>query len=123
MTPAAGDLFRVDAVVKHDRVYPTFSDRSLQLKRAVLDKLSLATSPNVAVVELPGGALRVDPLNEQATATPMTGKTTEFRLRGRDSARFRALIKITGADGWIEVKTESKFGGTASKRIAIKVAG
>lgn len=59
---------------------------------------------------------------DKVTVTPITGKTTEFRLRGRDSARFRALVRITGADGWIEVKTESKFGGTATKRIAIKVA-
>ena len=123
VTPATGDLFWVDARVKNDRVYPTFSDRALQLKRAVPDKLTIATSNNVSLVELPAGALRVDPLNEQATATPMTGKTADFRLRGRDSARFRALVKISGADGWVEVKTESKFGGVDTKRIAVKVSG
>jgi hypothetical protein len=123
VTPATGDLFWVDAVVKNDGVYPTFSDRSLQLKRAVRDKLSIATSANVALIDLPAGVLRVDPLNEQDTATPIAGKTAEFRLRGRDSAHFRALVRITGTDGWIEVKAESKFGGTATRRIAIKVAG
>jgi hypothetical protein len=48
----------VDAVVKNDRVHPTSSDRSLQLKRAVGDKLSIATSPNVAMVESPAAVPR-----------------------------------------------------------------
>ena len=25
----------------------------------------------------------------------------EFRLRGRDSIRYRALVKMTGAEGWL----------------------
>ncbi len=123
VTPATGDLFWVDATIRNDRLYPSFSDRALQLKRAVRDRLSLASSSNVTLVEVPAGALRLDPANDQAAATAVTGKTTEFRLRGRDSARFRALVKMTGASGWIDVKTESKFGGTDTKRIAIKLAG
>jgi hypothetical protein len=123
VTPATGDLFWVDAIMKNDRVYPTFSDQSLQLKRAVPDKLSISSSTNVSLVEVPAGVVRLDPLNEAASATAVTGKTTEFRLRGRDSARFRALVKMTGASGWVEIRTESKFGGTETKRIAIKVIG
>jgi hypothetical protein len=123
VTPATGDLFWVDAIVKNDRVYPTFSDQSLQLKRAVPDKLSISSSTNVSLVEVPAGVVRLDPLNEAAAAAAVTGKTTEFRLRGRDSARFRALVKMTGASGWVEIRTESKFGGTETKRIAIKVIG
>jgi len=104
-------------------MYPTFSDRSLQLKRAVKDKLALSTSANVSIVEVPAGVVRFDPLNDQSTATVLTGKTAEFRLRGRDSIRYRALVKMTGADGWVEVQTESKFGGTAARRVAIKMSG
>ncbi|HEX7484802.1 MAG TPA: M14 family metallopeptidase [Vicinamibacterales bacterium] len=123
VTPATGDLFWIDATVKNDRVYPTSSDRSLQLKRAVTDRLTLSFSPNVTFVEVPAGVVRLDPLNEQAAAAALTARTTEFRLRGRDSVRFRGLVRMTGADGWVEVKTESKFGGTDTRRIEIKVSG
>jgi hypothetical protein len=121
VTPATADLFWVDVTVQNDRVYPTFSDRSLQLRRAVKDRLTVSSSPNVTLVEVPAGALRVDPLNEQAVATALAGRTAEFRLRGRDSVRFRGLVRMTGTDGWVEVKALSTFGGTASKRVAIKV--
>jgi len=63
------------------------------------------------------------PANEQSVATVLTGKTTEFRLRRRDSVRFRALVKMTGQSGWLEVKTESTFGGTDTKRVTTKMSG
>jgi hypothetical protein len=65
----------------------------------VRDKLTVSTSANAAMVEVPAGVVRFDPLNDQSAATVLTGKTTEFRLRGRDSIRYRALVKMTGADG------------------------
>jgi hypothetical protein len=123
VTPATGDLFWVDATIQNDRVYPTFSDRSLQAKRAVKDKLLLASSPNVTLVEVPARVVQFDPLNAQSEAAVVTGKTTEFRLRGRDSIRYRALVRMTGTDGWVEFKTESKFGGTDTRRVSIKVTG
>jgi len=123
VTPATGDLFWVDVTVKNDRLYPTASDRSVQLKKAVKDKLSLSFSPGVSFVEVPPGAVRLDPLNEQSVATVLTSKTAEFRLRARDSVRYRGLVRMTGAEGWVEVKAESQFGGTATRRIAIKGSG
>jgi hypothetical protein len=123
ITPATGDLFWVDAYIKNDRVYPTFSDQALQLKRAVKDKVSVSASSNVSVVDVPAAVVRLDPLNDQSAVTALTGKTAEFRLRGRDSIRYRALVKMTGNDGWVEIRTESKFGGTDTKRVAIKVSG
>jgi hypothetical protein len=123
VTPATADLFWIDASIQNDRVYPTLSDRALQLKRAARDKVTLTTSPNVTIVDVPAGVVRFDPLNDQTAATALTGKTAEFRLRGRDSIRYRALVKMTGTAGWVEVKTESKFGGTDTRRVAIKVSG
>jgi hypothetical protein len=123
VTPVTGDLFWVDTLVKNDRVYPTFSDRSLQLTRAVRDKVTLSSSPNVTIVEVPAGVVRLDAMNDQTAATTLAARTTEFRLRGRDSVRYRWLVKMTGGDGWVEVKTESKFGGTDTKRITVKVSG
>ena len=86
-------------------------------------QLTLAGSQNVTVVDLPAGPVRLDPGNEQAVATALGAKPAEFRLRGRDSIRFRGLVKMTGAEGWIELKTESKFGGTDTRRVAMKVSG
>jgi len=123
VTPATGDLFWVDVTVQNDRVFPTFSDRAQQLGRAVRDRLTLTGSQNVAVVDLPAGPVRLDPGNEQAVATALGAKPAEFRLRGRDSIRFRGLVKMTGAEGWIELKTESKFGGSDTRRVAIRVTG
>jgi hypothetical protein len=96
VTPATGDLYWVDVSITNDRVYPTFSDRALQLRRAVRDKVTLSSSSNVTVVDVPAGTVRFDPLNEQTAATVMTGKAVEFRLRGRDAIRYRALVKMTG---------------------------
>jgi hypothetical protein len=121
VTPATGDLFWVDVTVQNDRVYPTFSDRALQLGRATRDKLTLTGSQNVTVVDLPGPSVRSDPGNELAIASALGSKPAEFRLRGRDSVRYRGLVRMTGTDGWIEVKAESKFGGTDTKRIPIRV--
>jgi hypothetical protein len=123
LTPATGDLFWIDVTVKNERVYPTFSDRALQLKRAVRDRLTLSSSPSVSFVEVPAGVIRLDPLNEQSVTTALTSKTAEFRLRGRDSVRFRGLVRMTGSDGWVEVRTESKFGGADTRRIVIKASG
>lgn len=122
VTPATGDLYWVDATVQNDRVYPTFSDRALQLGRATRDRLSVSTSPNVTLVELPDGVVRTDPSNAQAAATALTGKAAEFRLRGRDSIRFRGLVRMTGTEGWVELRAESKFGGVQTRRVAIKIA-
>ena len=123
LTPATGDLYWIDMTVKNDRVYPTASDRSVQLKRATKDKLTLSFSPSVSFVEVPAGAVRLDPLNDQSATTALTSKTVEFRLRGRDSVRFRALVRMTGAEGWVELKTESQFGGTDTRKVTIKASG
>jgi hypothetical protein len=123
LTPATGDLYWIDMAVKNDRLYPTSSDRSVQLKRAAKDRLTLTFSPSVSFVEVPAGVVRFDPLNDQSATTALTSKTTEFRLRGRDSVRFRALVRMTGAEGWVELKTESKFGGTDTRRVTIKASG
>ena len=80
VTPATGDLFWVDTTIQNDRLYPTFSDRALQLKRAVRDKLTLSTSPNVSQVDVAARVVRFDPLDDQSASTMLTGKTAEFRL-------------------------------------------
>lgn len=119
--PATQNLFWVEVAVKNDRVYPTSSDRAVELKRAVKDKLTLSSSNNISVVEIPAGATIVDPLNNTASREAMAKGTAEFRLKGKETLRCCALVKMDGSQGWVEFKVTSQHGGTDTKRVNIKV--
>jgi hypothetical protein len=121
VTPAAQDLFWIQTAVKNDRLYPTSSDMSIKLNRAVLDKLLISSSNNVSQVELPEGKAFVDPLNPDAQFDVVPGGGAEFRLKGKETLHFCALVKMNGTNGWVEVQVVSKNGGTAKKRVNIKV--
>ena len=121
VTPATQNLYWVEVKVKNDRVYPTSSDRSVQLKRAVMDKMTVGSSNNISVVDIPEGPVIVDPLNNTASSEAMAKGTAEFRLGGKETKRFCTLVKMDGSQGWVEFKVESKHGGTATKRVNIKV--
>jgi hypothetical protein len=120
IVPATGDLYWVDVTVKNDRVYPTSSDRAVLLKTAVNDKLTVSSSDNISLLEIPAGAPRLDALNAASAAPALGRQGAEFRLRGNDSRRFRCLIKMSGNEGWLEFNTNSKYGGKDKKRIVIK---
>jgi len=120
VAPATGDLLWVDVTVKNDRVYPTSSDRSVQLRTAVNDKLAVTMSTNVSLVEIPPGEPRLEALRAPDGSAALTRPEAEFRLRGRDSRSFRCLVRMTGNEGWIEFATTSRFGGKDKKRIVLK---
>jgi len=121
VTPATQNLYWIEVAVKNDRVYPTASDRSVQLKRAVKDKLTLGSSNNISVVDIPKGSTIVDPLNNTASSEAMTNGAAEFQLKGKQTLRFCALIEMSGSQGWVEFTIQSKNGGTDKKRVNIKV--
>jgi hypothetical protein len=124
IAPATGELLWIDATVANDRTYPTSSDRASQLGMAVKDKITVSSSDNVTILDLPEGTSRLDPLNPQATAvTVVKGKAGEFRLRGNDAQRFRCLAKMSGTSGWVEFQVESKYGGRDKKRVQLNVGG
>ena len=89
---------------------------------AVKDRLSLAFSPNVALIDVPAGVTGwtrpTKPRRQRRSV-----EAVEFRLRGRESIRFRGLVKVTGKEGWIEVKTDSKAGGADTRKVTIKASG
>jgi len=118
--PATGDLYWIDVSVRNERTYPTFSDRSRQLRIAVNDKLAISTSDNVSLLEIPPGEPRLDSLNVSAPAVALSKKESEFRLLGKDEQRFRCLIKMAGSEGWVEFNVASKHGGKDKKRIMIR---
>ena len=120
VTPATDELYWVLATVKNDRVYPTSSDRAVQLKRAIKDTITISTSNNISVIEIPKGSTIVDPLNKLATSEPIVGKSAEFRLKGKETQQFCTLVKMGGTQGWVEFQVKSQHGGTDSKRINLK---
>ncbi len=110
LTPATGDLFWIDVTVKNDRVYPTSSDRALQLKRAAKDRMTLAFSPSVSFVEVPAGVVRLDPLNEQTATTALDVQDGRIpAARPRLGAVPRAgpndrLGRLGGGEDGVEVR-------------------
>jgi hypothetical protein len=122
ITPATHNLYWVEVAVKNDRVYPTASDRSIQLKRAVKDKITLKSSNNISLVKIPEGTTAVDLRHHRAQSEAITDKGAEFRLKGKQTLRFAALVKMDGSQGWVEVNVESQRGGKDKKRVNIKLS-
>jgi len=123
VTPATQDLFWVNVTVKNDRIYPTSSDRSVQLKRDVKDKLTFNSSGNISLVESSEGTTKTDPFYSTIQCKVANKKVTEFRLKGKEMLRFSALVKMNGSSGWVEFDIESQHGGTTKKRININISG
>ncbi len=121
VTPATGDLLWIEVEVKNDRVYPTSSDRSVALKRAVMDKIVVSGSDNLEVVDVSESAIVLDPLNRARQSEAIAREGTEFRLKGRESKKFCVLARMSGATGWIEFTAKSQHGGTAVKKVSLKV--
>jgi hypothetical protein len=120
--PATDDLYWIEMTVKNSRVYPTASDRAVQLKRAPEDTITISTSKNISIVDIPQVSTIIDPLNKTSSSEPITGKSVEFRLKGKETQRFCALVKMDGSQGWVEFQVKSKHGGTDTKKINLTVS-
>jgi hypothetical protein len=118
VVPVTDQLVMIEAEIENDRDYPTSSDRAVALKRAVMDRITVATSAGIQTVEL-GKGPRFDPSNPAVQAEAIVKGGTEFRLKAHDRQRFCALVKLDGDGGWAEVKVVSKAGGTATKRVKV----
>ncbi len=122
VTPATEELYWIEVAVRNNRVYPTASDRAVQLKRAVKDTITVSASANISILDLPQASTIIDPLNKTASSEPITGKSAEFRLKGKETQRFCTLVKMDGSQGWVEFQVKSKNGGTDSKKINLKMS-
>jgi hypothetical protein len=92
---------------------------AVALKRAVMDRVTVAVSSNVTMLEIPPAKTMIDPLNRAAEADVVAKQGSEFRLKARDSRRFCTLVRMKGAEGWVEFTVTSRAGGTAVKRVAV----
>ncbi|MDH5466587.1 MAG: M14 family metallopeptidase [Candidatus Aminicenantes bacterium] len=122
VSPVTDDLYWIEVAVKNNRVYPTASDRSVQLNRAVKDTITVSASPNISVVDIPRVSTIIDPLNKLASYEPITGKSAEFRLKGKETQRFCTLVKMDGSQGWVEFQVKSRNGGTDTKKINLTMS-
>jgi len=120
VTPITDRLLWLEAVVKNDRVYPTSSDRAVQLKRAVKDRITYTLSSRVRAVVLPEETTLLDPQDYGRRAVAVGREGTEFRLKGKDRKRFGLLVELQGSSGWVEFRVISKHGGTAVKRVHLE---
>ncbi|MFH1941099.1 MAG: M14 family metallopeptidase [bacterium] len=120
--PATADLYWIDVLVKNDRVFPTTSDRAVQLKKDVKDKLAFSASRNISLVQPSESATKTDPFYTSIQCNVVNNKETEFRLKGKEMLRFSALIKMEGISGWVEFAVKSKHGGTDKRKINITIS-
>ncbi|MBE0675065.1 MAG: hypothetical protein IH591_10420 [Bacteroidales bacterium] len=136
--PVTGDLWWVTVTVANDKVYPTASDMSLQLNRAIQDKLTAKTSANIKIMPVgtsSGGSGRGTGQAAQAMqamagqrgamtgSQPRVTSSTElmFRLQGQQKLSYRYLVSMSGNSGWMEFDIWSKNGGTDNKKVEIKI--
>jgi hypothetical protein len=91
------------------------------VKKAVMDKITVTGSSNVTLLDIPKASTVLDPLNRAAQSEVILKQGSEFRLKARDSKRFCVLIRMTGGEGWVEFAVKSKAGGTAVRKVALKL--
>ncbi len=125
--PITDNIYQVDVTVINDQVYPTSSDRLVQLGKHTLDNLKIVASANLKVIETSGKNLNERPSGRSGfrgfspgPETQMAGADlTEFRLKGNDKRIIRYVIAMDGKKGTAEFILKSKNGGTAKKKIEI----
>jgi len=121
VTPATDDLYWVEVEVKNDKAYPTSSDRAVALRRAVMDKITVGAGGSCEIVAVPKAQTAVDPWNRAAQSEVVAAAGTEFRLKGHETKRFCALVRLKGSEGTVEFAVKSKMGGAAAKKITLKM--
>ncbi|MEE4116709.1 MAG: M14 family metallopeptidase [Marinilabiliaceae bacterium] len=125
--PVTDNIYQVDVYVKNDRVYPTASDRSVQLDRYTPDKLIITPSDNVTLIETSGknaagtsGGYGSRNTGTRTETQMAGGKETSFRLKGKEKRIVRYIVAMDGKKGSLEFRLESKTGGTDTREITIE---
>ncbi len=119
--PAALDLYWIEVAVTNDKEYPTASDRALKLKRTRQDRIMVSTSKNIEVLNIPKGRATINSGNSSPQTDMITQGGTEFRLKGHETRRFSALVKMGGNEGYVEFLVDSQHGGKVKKRMNLKI--
>lgn len=122
-----GNIYQVDVTVENESVYPTASDRSVQLERSTPDVLKFEASDNITLVETSGkdledGRRRYYRRSDPGPRTQLSaGEKTEFRLKGSEERIIRYFIAMDGKKGEAEFILDSQTGGSDSRSISIVI--
>lgn len=118
------NIYQVDVIVENENVYPTASDRSIQLDRYTPDVLTYRGSSNITLVGTSGGEVNDGYYYRRSSSLPATqfseGENTEFRLKGKEKRIIRYIIAMDGREGSAEFELVSERGGTDTKKISIR---
>jgi hypothetical protein len=123
------NIYQIDVTVKNDKVYPTASDKSVELKRSTPDMLLCKGSNGVTIIETSGEDMNPTGsrnfFSRRSSSLPETqmagGEKTEFRLKGSEKRIIRYVVAMDGKKGSIEFTLKSLTGGTDSKKIDLTV--
>ncbi|MDR1779170.1 MAG: hypothetical protein LBR50_00380 [Tannerella sp.] len=122
-----GDLYEVEVEVVNDKMFPTASDRSIQLKRYTPDKITAKLSSGSIITPVKNGGA-----DEQQSAIPAyyrtgyrkdataAGETVEFRAKGNSTQTFRYTV-LSKDNATLNLSLASATGGKAD--IQIKLSG
>ncbi|MDR1408612.1 MAG: hypothetical protein LBJ23_11310 [Tannerella sp.] len=118
------NLYEVEVEVTNSKLFPTASDRSVQMKRYTPDRIKATVSSGTIVNPAANSA-------GNAPATPSyyrtqyrkdaidAGETVEFRAKGNATQVFRYVVLAN--DATLELTLDSAYGGKAN--IKIKLSG
>jgi hypothetical protein len=120
------NLYEIEVEVVNDRLFPTASDRSVQMKRYTPDRIKATVS---------SGAI-INPVNNKQDSSPAlpayyrtqyrkdaipAGETVEFRAKGNAAQVFRYTVLGGNPNATLDLSLDSALGGKAN--IKIKLSG
>ena len=73
------------------------------------------------MIGVPKGKGTIDPSNTSPQTEMIAKGGSEFRLNGRQTQRFSALVKMDGNQGYVEFFVDSQHGGKVKKRVSLKI--
>jgi hypothetical protein len=130
VTSRGGNLYQVDVEIINDRMFPTISDRSMQIGRYTSDRIEAKVSSGEildpvskekADVAAPAGGAMGGGRNYYAfgKTTTKAGKETEFRTKARSVQTFTYTILSTNPSATLELSYTSLTGGKDAIKISL----
>jgi len=86
-----------------------------------MDRITVGAAGGCEIVAIPKAQTAVDPWNRAAPSEVVSSGGSEFRLKGHETKKFCALVKLNGSQGTVEFAVKSKMGGAAAKKITLKM--
>ncbi|MDR1602674.1 MAG: hypothetical protein LBS42_09640 [Tannerella sp.] len=120
------NLYEVEVEIVNDKLFPTASDRSVQMKRYTPDRIKASVSSGT-IIKPSGNA------PAGTTSTPSyyrtqyrkdaihAGETVEFRAKGNATQVFRYIVLSSSPGATLDLSLDSAYGGKAT--VKIKLSG